>query len=286
MTSARACSLAKINFLPHETRGSYRQGSRVGKKIMITTSCLRLRSGGSPIRAGPPEDPLRLDGRGCDSASRTLVSWMSECESPSWRQLRQPAAASLRNPSLTCARCHRNQAGALAGLRVGRARLCSGQLSHRRTRTFTVAAAGTHLSLRSDKSLRQSESGSEADHGSRATGPEKSAGLPSARSRRRQSHESTQADFESRLGVGSSAGRQGRQRRQRPRAAAGLTEVGTGRGRSQAAVELESLKPEAGPRQVPFQVPTLLPVKLHCSGIKRPGTGPTTYEIQIYFLLS
>ena len=26
---------------------------------MITTSCLRLRSGGSPIRAGPPEDPLR-----------------------------------------------------------------------------------------------------------------------------------------------------------------------------------------------------------------------------------
>ena len=127
----------------------------------------------------------------------------------------------------SCARCHRNQAGALAGLRVGRARLCSGQLSHRRTRTFTVAAAGTHLSLRSDKSLRQSESGSEADHGSRATGPEKSAGLPSARSRRRQSHESTQADFESRLGVGSSAGRQSRQRRQRPRAAAGLTEAGT-----------------------------------------------------------
>ena len=27
---------------------------------MITTSCLRLRSGGSPIRAGPPEDPLRM----------------------------------------------------------------------------------------------------------------------------------------------------------------------------------------------------------------------------------
>ena len=26
---------------------------------MITTSCLRLRSGGSPFRAGPPEDPLR-----------------------------------------------------------------------------------------------------------------------------------------------------------------------------------------------------------------------------------
>ena len=27
----------------------------VGTKIMITTSCLRLRSGGSPIRAGPPK---------------------------------------------------------------------------------------------------------------------------------------------------------------------------------------------------------------------------------------
>ena len=61
LTSARACSLAKINFCPHEIRGSYSQGSRVGTKIMITTSCygLRLRSGGSPIRAGPPEDPLR-----------------------------------------------------------------------------------------------------------------------------------------------------------------------------------------------------------------------------------
>ena len=33
----------------------------VRTKIMITTSCLRLRSGGSPIRAGPPEDPLRYD---------------------------------------------------------------------------------------------------------------------------------------------------------------------------------------------------------------------------------
>ena len=33
---------------------------------MITTSCLRLRSGGSPIRAGPPEDPLRVYcGSGC-----------------------------------------------------------------------------------------------------------------------------------------------------------------------------------------------------------------------------
>ena len=57
---ARACSLAKIYFSPHGTRGPYSQGSRVGTKIMITTSCLRLRSGGSPIRAGPPEDPLRL----------------------------------------------------------------------------------------------------------------------------------------------------------------------------------------------------------------------------------
>ena len=61
LTSARACSLAKINFCPHEIRGSYSQGSRVGTRIMITTSCygLRLRSGGSPIRAGPPDDPLR-----------------------------------------------------------------------------------------------------------------------------------------------------------------------------------------------------------------------------------
>ena len=59
LTSARACSLAKINSFPHETRGSHSQGSRVGTKIMVTTSCLRLRSGGSPIRAGPPEDPLR-----------------------------------------------------------------------------------------------------------------------------------------------------------------------------------------------------------------------------------
>ena len=40
LTSARACSLAKFNFCPHETRGSYSQGSRVGTKIMITTSCL------------------------------------------------------------------------------------------------------------------------------------------------------------------------------------------------------------------------------------------------------
>ena len=55
--------VAKVSSRPDETRGFYSQleGSRVGTMIMITTSCLRLRSGGSPIRAGPPEDPLRLD---------------------------------------------------------------------------------------------------------------------------------------------------------------------------------------------------------------------------------
>ena len=61
LTTARACSLAMVSSRPHETRGSYSQGSRVGTKIMMTTSCLRLRSGGSPIRAGPPEDPLRSE---------------------------------------------------------------------------------------------------------------------------------------------------------------------------------------------------------------------------------
>ena len=68
----RPLSKLGLDFTPHSELGtrplllhdSVGHAYRVGTKTMITTSCLRLRSGGSPIRAGPPEDPLRHDSRG------------------------------------------------------------------------------------------------------------------------------------------------------------------------------------------------------------------------------
>ena len=89
LRSARACSLAKINSRPHETRGSYSQGSRVGTKIMITTSCqtcLLLRSCGSPIRAGPPEDPLWTDSSGGRCGSRRKAAAQCQLVSTSINQ--------------------------------------------------------------------------------------------------------------------------------------------------------------------------------------------------------
>ena len=56
LTSARACSLAKIDFCPHETRGSYSQGSRDHDNYIMSAAQVRrltnpCRPTGRPITA-------------------------------------------------------------------------------------------------------------------------------------------------------------------------------------------------------------------------------------------